>query len=88
MAKRLALYLGAVGYIVGLARYPAFTFLPIYLGSPLTEFANRACIGCPNICPSPGLLAVILIAPIQAIIYGTVGFVIGKVIRRLRRPPG
>ncbi len=84
MVRRLVLYFAAFGYVIGVMRYPAFPSQPQFLN----DFAYYACIGCPNICPSPGLGALILFGPIQAVIYGIAGFVIGKVVRRFTRPPG
>ena len=80
MIKRLAVYFGMLGYLMAVLRYTPHSWsLPHSWWLPLWY----ACVGCPNVDPSPGAIGTLLfLALAEALIYTGLGFILGKFIQK------
>ena len=82
MARRFALYFGAVGYLL-VIWYNGFAFAPVK-----SEFFASLLYACCPLCTDnmgAGLTIVTRRAPINAALYAIVGYVIGRIIQSFRR---
>jgi hypothetical protein len=89
MAKCYAIAFGAVGYLI-VVWYYATAFAPVTSSIGRT-LLWRACVPCGNVdALGSGLPlgAVLLIGPLNALLYGVAGYLVGRVVHRARRGGG
>jgi hypothetical protein len=86
MAKRLALYFGAAGYLL-VIWYNGFAFAPLKW-EPLANALYHACPMCADMMGTAWWNIVLVRAPVNALQYAVVGLVAGVLVQRLKRVSG
>jgi hypothetical protein len=87
MAKQLALYFGAAGYLL-VIWYNGFAFAPLSNSSAVGDLLYRACPMCMCSLGERWEGPVLIWAPLNALAYAAVGFLLGFALQKLKRPSG
>jgi hypothetical protein len=83
MAKRLAVYFGAAGYVL-VIWYNGFAFAPL-TWHPLANALYHACPMCADMTGAAWWSVVLVRAPVNALVYAAVGFLAGGAVQRLAK---
>jgi hypothetical protein len=84
MAKRLALYFGAAGFLL-VIWYNAFAFAPVPNDTAVRDLLYHACPMCMDVMGGRWQGPVLVWAPLNALAYAAVGFLTGFVLQKLKR---